>query len=45
LFCFGNFNVKNELRSNRSIVENIDEILKKIHEENHVSNYDICIFS
>ena len=41
-FRSGNFDVKDELRPGRPIVEKVDEILKKIEVDRHISSRDIA---
>ena len=41
-FRFGNFDVKDEPHPGRQIVEKVDEILKKIKVDRHISSRDIA---
>lgn len=38
----GNFDVKDSPRTGRPICEKVDEILKKVEEDRHISSYDIA---
>jgi len=42
LSCFGNFDVKDELRSGRPITEKSDEIMVKVERNKHVSTMEIA---